>query len=143
MGVIHHATGQNGGLDWEDVPVLAYGAGHPGVTVRRFITRRDGARNFELRYFELQPGAHSNLEHHIHDHGVLILRGRGSVRLGDAVHAIAEGDVVYVLPDEVHEFVAAADSVLGFLCVVLHERLRGLAYEGPAAPPAEESVARQ
>jgi quercetin dioxygenase-like cupin family protein len=47
-----------------------------------------------------------------------VLRGRGRVTLGDGVHALGPGDVVYVSPNEPHCFEAEADEPLGFLCVV-------------------------
>ena len=55
---------------------------------------------------------------HAHDHGVVVLHGRGRVRLGDEEHAIGFGDVVYVAPHEPHAFEADGPEPLGFLCVV-------------------------
>jgi quercetin dioxygenase-like cupin family protein len=129
MGVIHRFRGEDGGWDWEGVRMVDYGGGHPGVTVRRFIGHNEGNLNFEMRYFELQPGAHSNLEQHIHEHGVLILRGAGTVRLGTEVFPIGTGDAVFIPAEEIHEFVAADNQIMGFMCVVLNTRLREVAYE--------------
>ncbi len=78
----------------------------------------DGARNFAVRYFELSPGSASALEAHPHDHGVVVMCGEGRVRLGEAEHAIGSGDVVYVEPNERHQFVNTGRAPLGFLCVV-------------------------
>ena len=86
MSVIHSFKGVDGGWDWEGVPVLSYGPERPGVTVQRFISRRDKSNNLELRYFELEPGAVSNFESHNYEHAVLVLRGRGTVRLGEQLH---------------------------------------------------------
>jgi quercetin dioxygenase-like cupin family protein len=86
----------------------------------------------ELRYFEISPGGYSTLERHEHTHAVLILRGRGTVRLGNETHAVAERDLVTVDPLTWHQFHAAADSPLGFLCLVSKERDR------PRLPTPEE-----
>ena len=94
MSIIHSFQGVNGGWDWEGVPVLSYGPERPGVTVQRFISRRDKSNNLELRYFELEPGTTSNHESHNYEHAVLILRGRGTVRLGEQIHPIKFGDVI-------------------------------------------------
>jgi S-methyl-1-thioxylulose 5-phosphate methylthiotransferase len=124
MGTIHHFTGEDGGWAWEGVPVQDYGPARPGVTVRRFISRRDSSNNLELRYFELQPGAHTNWEQHNYEHAVLVLRGHGWVRLGEELFPIGFGDAVFVTADEVHEFVAAEDDLLGLMCTVLDKELR-------------------
>jgi quercetin dioxygenase-like cupin family protein len=124
MGTIHCFTGQDGGWSWDGVPLQDYGAARPGVSVQRFISRRDNSNNLELRYFELQPGAHTNWEQHNYEHAVLILRGHGMVRLGEAFFPINFGDAVFVPADEVHEFIAADDDYLGIMCTVLDKDLR-------------------
>ena len=124
MSVIHRFVGAGGGWDWEGVAVHDYGPERPGVTVRRFISRQDESNNMEIRYFELQPGATSNFESHNYEHAVLVLRGRGSVRLGDQVQPIQFGDAIFVESDQIHQFRAAENDVLGFMCAVLDKELR-------------------
>jgi quercetin dioxygenase-like cupin family protein len=124
MSIIHRFTGADGGWDWEGVRVHDYGPQRPGVTVRRFISRQDASNNLEIRYFELQPGATSNFESHNYEHAVLVLRGRGAIRLGDEIYPIRFGDAVFVESDQIHQFRAAEDEVLGFLCAVLDKDLR-------------------
>ena len=45
------------------------------------------------------------------------MRGRGTVLIGDEWHDIAEGDVIFIGPDDQHQLKAAPDELLGFLCV--------------------------
>ena len=116
MGTIRRFDGSAGPWRWRDVAVETYP--RAGVTKQVLIGAGDGARNFALRYFELAAGASSTLDEHEHDHGVAIIRGRGTVLLGDEEHAIGVGDVIYVAPGERHQFRAAAADALGFLCVV-------------------------
>lgn len=124
MSTIHHFQGKNGELDWDGVPMQDYGPVRPGVSVRRFISRQDSSNNMELRYFELDPGACSNYEQHNYEHAVLILRGQGTIRLGEEVFPIRFGDAIFVESDEVHQFRAAEDEPLGFMCAVLDKELR-------------------
>jgi ribulose-bisphosphate carboxylase large chain len=80
---------------------------------------------FQVRYFEIAPGGFSSLERHVHEHAVVVLRGRGQVRLGDAVHELNFGDTVYVAPNAPHQFRnPSAAEPFGFLCVVDAERDR-------------------
>lgn len=137
MGVIHSYKGDGEKWDWEGVPVEDYSHKLPGVSTRRFVSRPDGSFNFEMRYFELEPGACSNLEQHIHEHGVLILRGQGQVLLGEALYPIKFGDAIFIPANERHQFQAAANESLGFACVVLGKRLRQLAHELEATAQPE------
>ena len=121
MGVIHRFQGGDGEWDWEGVPRTDL---QPGITAQRFISRRDGSDNLELRYFEIEPGARSNHERHNYEHAVLILRGRGTILLGEEIVPVRFGDAVFVESDEVHQFRAAEDEPLGFLCTVLDKELR-------------------
>lgn len=114
---------------WQGVPVREYkaeGTEFRGVTRQTLLGAGDGERAlpFETRYFEVEPAGYSSLETHEHPHSVVVIRGRGEVVLGDRVEAIAPFDCVYVAPGTFHQFHAAEDEPLGFLCMVDHERDR-------------------
>ena len=117
MGIIHRYKGQ---FDWEGVSPEGYPPEREmkGVTIRWLIGSREKAPNFALRYFEVEPGGYTSLDQHAHDHGVMVLRGRGRVLLGEEEFDIGFGDVVYVPPNEVHQFKNVGDEPLGFLCVI-------------------------
>ena len=72
----------------------------------------------ELRYFEMAPCGFSTLERHEHMHGVMILRGYGHCLLGDQVREVSEHDLVTIPPWTWHQFRAAPDVPMGFLCMV-------------------------
>jgi quercetin dioxygenase-like cupin family protein len=92
---------------------------HRGVTRMGLVGEAGEATAFHLRYFEIAPGGFSSLEHHEHEHAVVVMRGRGVVQLGDAIHEIGFGDTVYVAPHEVHQFRnTSANEPFGFLCIV-------------------------
>ena len=76
------------------------------------------------RYFEIEPGGHSTLETHDHTHMVVVVRGNGSMILGDETHDLRFLDAVYIAPDTFHQFHATGEEPLGFLCVVDRERDR-------------------
>ncbi|MCA1801363.1 MAG: cupin domain-containing protein [Rhodothermaceae bacterium] len=90
--------------------------------IERFSLLGEGEGELELncqtRYFEVQPGGYSSLEYHRHPHTVVIIRGSGSMVLGDEVHELNMHDVVYVSPETLHQFHADRGEPLGFLCVV-------------------------
>jgi quercetin dioxygenase-like cupin family protein len=74
--------------------------------------------NMQTRYFEVESGGYTSLEYHRHPHSVVIIRGSGSVILGDEVHPLHCFDVVYISPETLHQFHADQGETLGFICVV-------------------------
>jgi quercetin dioxygenase-like cupin family protein len=124
-----------GDFRWEGVDLLQYKA--DGSAPFRDITRQvlfaQPDQAAELRYFEIAAGGYSTLERHQHTHAVLVLRGRGSVRIADETRDISERDLVTVDPLAWHQFHAAPDSALGFLCLVARDRDRPQLPEDTAA----------
>ena len=47
--------------------------GAKGAEMRLLISKADGAENFAMRMFELQPGGHTPLHTHAHEHEVFIV----------------------------------------------------------------------
>jgi len=117
MGIIHRYKGD---FDWEGVSLEHYPSEGEtkGVSVRWLIGSAEGAPHFAVRYFEIEPGGWTSLDQHAPDHGVVILRGRGRVLLGEEEFDIGFGDVVYVPPHERHQFRNVGNEPLGFLCVI-------------------------
>jgi quercetin dioxygenase-like cupin family protein len=122
------------GFRWEEVVLKEY---KPEGTHFRDITRQvlfgpETGLPAELRYFEVAAGGYSTFERHEHVHAVLILQGRGRAIVGEQVFEVAPFDLVYVPPQTWHQFQAAEDAPLGFLCLVAADRDR------PTRPSAEE-----
>ncbi|HLY54886.1 MAG TPA: cupin domain-containing protein [Stellaceae bacterium] len=109
---------------WDATDLLAYK--EEGTAPFRAVTRQvlfhDERLGCELRYFEVAPGGWSTLERHEHMHAVMVLRGRGRCLVGTEVREVAEHDLVTVPPWTWHQFRAAADAPLGFLCMVNRQR---------------------
>jgi quercetin dioxygenase-like cupin family protein len=119
MGSVHRFVGSENAFDWEDVPENGYaGDDVRGVVKKVLVGPAEGAANYFLRYFSVEPGGYTNLDQHPHDHGVLILHGRATVLLGHRKVSVGPRDVVYVEPNEVHQFRTLGDEPLGFLCVI-------------------------
>ena len=129
------APQDSGDFGWDRVERLRYK--EEGSAPFRDITRQvlfaQPDQDCELRYFEIAPGGYSTLERHQHTHAVLILRGRGMVRLGEIRRPVGEHDLVTVAPLTWHQFLAAEDAPLGFLCLVRKDRDR------PQLPSAAEA----
>lgn len=92
--------------------------GAKGVRMRMLIGPQDGADVFHMRHFEVAVGGHS--PHHAHDyeHEVLILKGQGLVRSERGDRPCKPGDVVWVPPNEKHQFQNTGGEPLEFICLI-------------------------
>ena len=118
MSVVKYFKGKENKLAWEGVPVQKYGEEFEGVSKQVFIGPDDDSNNLIMRYFHLEPGTHSNLEKHPHEHGVLILHGKARVQINEDYYQVAKNDAVFISGGDLHQFVVEGDSPLGFLCVI-------------------------
>jgi len=117
------------GYRWRGVDLLDYKS---GGTHFRDISRQtllgEAGDESELssitRYFEIQPGGYSSLEKHRHPHSVMVIRGSGTVLLGESAAVIEAFDCVYIAPNTLHQFHATGEEPLGFICIVDRERDR-------------------
>ncbi len=119
MGVIHRFIGKESNFKWEGVTFEEYKSGGGiNVTKQVVVGAKEGAQNYAIRYYEVAPGGKTSFDNHKHDHGVMVLRGKGQVLLGREVHEISFGDVIYISPFEQHQFINTGDEPFGFLCVI-------------------------
>lgn len=110
---------------WQGVMREQYKAAadhHCGVSRSVLVGNGGEQTRFQVRYFEIAPGGFTTLEHHLHEHVVVVLRGSGEVWLHDRWHGVGFGDAVYVAPHEVHQLRNAGAEPFGFLCMVDAER---------------------
>jgi quercetin dioxygenase-like cupin family protein len=116
-------------FSWEGIPVQVYkpavesALAWEGVARHTLVGASGDPTAFHLRYFEIQPGGFSSLERHRHAHAVIVLRGHGSVRVGAETFDVRPFDLIYVPPEEPHQFQNAdSDEPFGFLCPVDAQR---------------------
>lgn len=124
MATVHRYKGKDGSYDWDGVIPDSYALrGAKGSTVRYLIGPAEKSPNFEIRYFEVEPGGQTSLDFHAHDHGVVVVRGKGKVLLAQGEEiSLSFGDVLYIRPYEMHRLVPIGDEPFGFICVVPAKR---------------------
>jgi quercetin dioxygenase-like cupin family protein len=110
-------------------PVTMPGAS--GCTVRWLLGPADGTPNFAMRQFEVAPGGYTPRHSHPYEHEVFVLEGEGVVVEGDQPHPLKAGDVVFVHPDEVHQFRNTGSGPLKFLCLIPNTAAAGQATVAP------------
>ncbi len=102
--------------DIEKSVVEAEGAERVGV--RWLISRQDGAEHFAMRLFEVEPGGHTPLHTHPHEHGVFVVEGEGVLVCEAAEHGFRAEDVIFVPGGQEHCFKNTGQSLLRLLCII-------------------------
>ncbi|MFI4860719.1 MAG: cupin domain-containing protein [Phycisphaerales bacterium JB063] len=92
--------------------------GAEGVEMRLMVGRADGAPNFAMRIFDVEPGGQTPHHQHNYEHEILVLDGEGEAYSGDTPHPVKQGDVLFVPANEVHQFRNTSDKPFRFMCMV-------------------------
>ena len=109
MKVNHHTEVELQPVDME---------GAANTKVRWLLGKNVDAANFAMRLFEIEPGGHTPRHHHDYEHEIFVLEGEGHVLEGDTAHPLKPGDVVYVHPNDVHQFRNDGNATMKMLCLI-------------------------
>lgn len=93
-------------------------AGVNGVTMRMMVGRADGAPNFAMRHFTVEPGGQTPHHSHDYEHEVFVVEGSARVEQDGQFKDIRAGDALFVAPNTVHQFVNTGTTPFKFLCMV-------------------------
>jgi quercetin dioxygenase-like cupin family protein len=88
------------------------------VSMRIMVGRSDGAPNFAMRHFTVEPGGFTPRHSHNYEHEVYIVEGTGRIEQDGEFREIRAGDVIFVQPNKTHQFVNNSTQPMKFLCLV-------------------------
>jgi quercetin dioxygenase-like cupin family protein len=100
----------------DDVRREPVGAGEG--TVRQVLIGPEEGPNFALRRFIMEPGGGMPPHTNTVEHEQYVLRGRARIGIGDEVHLVRPGDVVFIPAGTPHWYAAEGTEPFEFLCVV-------------------------
>ncbi len=107
---------------FEDVEAQPAEEGASKLRVRWLITKEEGAENFVMRLFEMEPEGYSPFHSHPWEHEVFVLEGAGLVAGQGQEREFREGDVIFIPSNEKHQFRNNGEKTVKFLCLVpFHE----------------------
>jgi quercetin dioxygenase-like cupin family protein len=110
-------------VDFKDVKAEGVEeAGSKDVTVRWLISEKDGAPNFAMRLFEVEPGGFTPFHTHAWEHEVFVLQGRGILVTEEKNFPLKKDDAAFVPPNKKHQFKSDSDERFSFICVVPIEK---------------------
>ena len=102
--------------DHEQRPMEMQGA--VGIRMRMLVGPDDGASNFHMRHFTVEPGGHSPHHKHDYEHQALILEGHGLLKTDDGDKPLEPNDAVFVPPNQMHQFQNTGPGPLEFICLI-------------------------
>ena len=90
-----------------------------GVKKRVVIGEREGAPNFIMRIFDLDPEMSSPLHEHPWEHEIFVLKGEATARNSEGVETpVGEGDVIFIPPGEEHCLTNRGEGTFRFMCLI-------------------------
>jgi quercetin dioxygenase-like cupin family protein len=92
--------------------------GAQGAKIRLLIGPDEGATNFHMRQFEIAPGGCTPHHQHDYEHEIVVLAGRGTARTPEGDRPFQAGDVIFVPPGELHQFVNSGGEPCQFICLI-------------------------
>jgi len=92
--------------------------GAKGVSIRWVISQDDGAENFYMRVFDVQPGGHTPYHQHRWEHEVFILEGEAEVVTENGPKKAPAGTVVFAKGMEFHQFRNTGNGLMRFICLI-------------------------
>jgi quercetin dioxygenase-like cupin family protein len=102
-----------------DVAAVAMaGDGIEGVMKRVLVSPADGWDGWVMRLFDVDPGGHTPRHAHEWPHINFVASGRGTLLVDGVDHLLEAGSYAYVPGGHEHQFRAAADAPLSFVCIV-------------------------
>lgn len=90
----------------------------PGVLKRVVIGPDDGAPNFIMRVFDIDPGSSTPFHTHAWEHELYVLEGRGVAVSAKGETPISRDSVIFVPGNEKHCFKANGKDSLRLICVI-------------------------
>ncbi len=87
------------------------------TTIQVLISSQEGP-NFALRKFSMQKGGGMPRHTNLVEHEQYVLRGEADITLGDEMHHVEMGDVVFIPEGVIHSYQNTGEEPFEFLCIV-------------------------
>ena len=88
-------------------------------TKRQVLIGADEGPNFAMPRLIMEPGGGMPMHTNTVEHEQYVLRGAAQIQIGEGIHHVKAGDVVYIPAGVPHNYKAAeGDEPFEFICVV-------------------------
>jgi len=100
----------------QDVETKNVAAGKD-TTIQVLISSQEGP-NFALRKFSMQKGGGMPRHANTLEHEQYVLQGSATITIGDEMHHVKTGDVVFIPEGVIHSYENIGEEPFEFLCIV-------------------------
>ncbi len=88
------------------------------VYIQWLISKEQGAENYAMRLFTVEPDGVIPKHEHPWEHEIFILEGRGIIGAGDVEKEVEAGNFAYIEPNVPHWYRNTGDGEWKFLCII-------------------------
>ncbi len=92
--------------------------GAKGAKMRMLIGPAEGAGNFHMRHFEVEPGGWTPHHQHNYEHEIVVLKGEGVAKSEQGDRPFKPGDIIFVPANELHQFRNTGEGPCEFICLI-------------------------
>ncbi|MHC1730208.1 MAG: cupin domain-containing protein [Syntrophobacteraceae bacterium] len=89
-----------------------------GATGRVLIGRADGAKNFCMRLFELDPDGYTPKHTHDWEHEIFVHSGEGVLFKEGELVPVRSGTAIFIPPNEEHQLKNTGTEPFMFVCLI-------------------------
>ncbi len=89
-----------------------------GVWIQWLISREQGAENYAMRLFTVEPGGVIPKHQHPWEHEIFVIKGKGIIGAGDEEKEVSEGYFAYIPPDVPHWYRNTGNEEWKFICII-------------------------
>ena len=79
---------------------------------------KEGAPNFIMRIFEIEPDSNTPFHEHDWEHEIFILDGPAGVKSNDGITALKPGTAIFIPGGEKHSIVNLGKEIVRLVCVI-------------------------
>jgi quercetin dioxygenase-like cupin family protein len=87
-------------------------------TTRQVLISSNEGPNFAMRRFIMEPGGGMPRHTNSVEHEQYVLRGKARIGIGDEVHEVKQGDVVFIPQEIPHWYENIGNEPFEFICVI-------------------------
>ena len=87
------------------------------TTIQVLISSQEGP-NFALRKFSMQKGGGMPRHTNTLEHEQYVLRGRATITIGEEMHHVKTGEVVFIPEGVIHSYQNTGEEPFEFLCII-------------------------
>ncbi len=89
-----------------------------GVWIQWLIREEQGAENYAMRLFTVEPGGVIARHQHPWEHEIFVLEGKGIIGAGEEEVEVSAGNFAYIEPDVPHWYRNTGDGLWKFICII-------------------------